>query len=241
VDITLAMAMAHTTVNGNDVNDAPFTSVAGSQPPSNPRGDSIEGNYELGWRVNSPFEFPGGGLLIRFSDPSPAFAADMSCDGSIVGAESAADASGFFVNRLFKDTDGVSPWDDRDSGPIGQFRISLQPTSNTFAIGKASRNKRKGTAQIPVAVPGPGTLTLSGQGVKARAAGRPSAQTSVASAGTVKPTVKPKGKVKKKLRSRHKAMVGVNITFVPNSDPATNRPAGDPLTQTQNVKLIQRG
>jgi hypothetical protein len=238
VDIGVAMAMARTTVNGNDVNDGPFTTVTSTQTPASPRGDSTEGNYELAWTVNSAFDFSGGGLLIRFSDPSPAFAADLTCDGSLTGAVDGADTSGFFVRRVFSDPDGVSPWAGDDSGPIGQFRIALNPTSNEFTIGKIARNKRRGTAQVPVTVPGPGALTLSGMGVKTRTTG--TARTSVASAGTVRLIVKPKGKVKKKLRSRHKAKVRLSITFTPNGDPATNHPAGDPRTQPLKVKLIRR-
>jgi hypothetical protein len=238
VDIGLAMAMADTTANGNNVNDGPFTTVANRQTPASPRGDEIEGNYELAWTVNSAFGFPGGGLLVRFSDPSPAFAADLTCDGSLTGAISGTDASGFFVERVFSDPDGGSPWSDGDSGPIGQFRITLNPTSNDFTLGKIARNKQKGTAQIPVTVPGPGVLTLNGKGVKTRTTA--GARTSVASAGTARLTVKPKGKVKKKLRSRHKAKVRVSITFAPNGDPASNHPAGDPRAQPVKVKLIRR-
>jgi hypothetical protein len=235
VDITLAMAMARTTANGNDVNDGPFTTVAGPQTPTSPRGDEVEGNYELGWKISNAFAFPGGGLLIRFSDPSPAFAADLTCDASLTGAVDGTDASGFFVARRFSDPDGVSPWDGGDSGPIGQFRISLNPTSNEFTVGKAKRNKKKGTAQIPVTVPGPGALTLNGKGVKTRTTA--GARTSVASAGTVKLTVKPKGKAKRKLLDRHKAKVRVSITFSPSAD--AGHPAGDPSTRRAKLKLIR--
>jgi hypothetical protein len=240
VDIGVAMSMAPTTANGNDVNAGPFTTVATPQSPASPRGDSIEGNYELAWSVSNSFAFTGGGLLIRFSDPAPAFAADSTCSGALVGAVNSTDPSAFFVARRFQDPDGVSPWTGGDSGPIGQFRISLNPTSNAFTIGTTTRNKKKGTAQIPVTVPGPGTLALTGQGVKAQSAGRSRAETSVASAGTVNLNIRPKGKVKKKLRRRHKAKVRVSITFAPNGDPATNHPAGDPSTQPVKVKLIRR-
>jgi hypothetical protein len=235
VDIGLAMAMAPA-ANGTDVNDGPFTTVANTQVPTSPRGDEITGNYELGWTINSSFAFPGGGLLVRFSDPSPAFAADLSCDVNIAGASDPTDASGFFVARRYSDPDGVSPWSDGDDSSIGQFRISLNPTSNDLTVGKVTRNKKKGTAQIPVTVPGPGGLTLNGKGVKARTIA--GARTSVASAGTFRLIVKPKGKVKKKLRSRHKAKVRVSITFSPSAD--AGHPAGDPSTRRAKVKLIRR-
>jgi hypothetical protein len=237
-DVRLDVAMAPTTANGNDVNSGPFTTVANNaQIPANPRGDSTLSNYELQWTTSPRFDFPGGGLLIRFSNPTSDFASDTTCDSNLGGANSAADASGFFVGRRFSDPDGVSPWTDGDDGAIGQFRLVLQPTSGAFSFGKISRNKRKGTAQLPVEVPDPGTLTLSGKGVKARTAGG-RAETSVASAGTVKLTIKPKGKLKKKLRTRHKARVTVKVRFAPSAIPG--HPAGDPTTQIKRVKLIRR-
>jgi hypothetical protein len=237
-DIRMDVAMAPTTANGNDVNSGPFTTVAtNAEPPANPRGDSTLSNYELRWTASSAFDFPGGGLLIRFSNATSAFASDTTCDATLGGANSAADASGFFVGRRHSDLDGVSPWDSGDDGAIGQFRLALQPTSGAFGFAKITRNKRKGTAQLPVEVPGPGTLTMNGKGVKAQTAGG-RAETSVASAGIVKLTIKPKGKLKKKLRTRHKARVTVNVTFAPS--PIPGHPAGDPATQTERVKLIRR-
>jgi hypothetical protein len=237
-DNTMDIAMAPTTANGDDVNSGPFTTVANNaQTPANPRGDSTVSNYELQWTASSSFDFPGGGLLIRFSNATSAFASDNTCDANIGGAFDATDASGFFVGRRFFDPDGVSPWTSGDNSGIAQFRLILQPTSGTFSFGKITRNKRKGTAQLPVEVSDPGTLTLNGKGVKARTAGG-RAETSVASAGTVKLTIKPKGKVRKKLRTRHKARVTVNVTFAPSAIPG--HPAGDPTTQTKRLKLIRR-
>ena len=42
--------------------------------------------------------------------------------------------------------------------------------SNEFTIGKAKLNKDKGTAKLPVEVPGPGTLELAGKLVKGKQA-----------------------------------------------------------------------
>jgi hypothetical protein len=238
-DNRMDVAMAPTTANGNDVNSGPFTTVASNtQTPANPRGDNVTGNYELQWTASAAFAFAGGGLLVRFSNPAGDFATDGSCDASIAGANLASDSSGFFVERTYGDPDGVSPWGITDAGDIAQFRLILQPTSSGLTIGKARQNKRNGTARLPVTVPGPGKLTLSGKGVKARTAAGPAARTSVGAAGTVELKIKPKGKTKGKLLSGHKAKVSVKVTFAPSA--TLDHPAGDPTTATTKVKLIQR-
>jgi hypothetical protein len=236
-DIQLDLALARTTVNGGDENAGPFTTVVtNTQTPSNPRGDETAGDYELGFVAQAPFSFPGGGLLIRISNPSAAFNMDATCNGSLAGAVDSADTSGFFVARRFRDADGVSPWDDGDIGPIGQFRLTLLPTSNGFSFGKLIRNKKRGTAQLPVTVPGPGTLALAGKGIKAKSARRDEfAGTSVAAAGTVKLKIKPKGKLRKKLAENHRAKSRISVTFTPGGDPA-----GDPKTVPKRIKLIKR-
>jgi hypothetical protein len=238
-DNRMDVAMAGTTANGNDLNNGPFTTVAdNAQTPANPRGDSTLSNYELQWIASSAFDFPGGGLLIRFSNPAGAFATDATCEpANIGGADTSADASGFFVGRRYLDADGVSPWPDGDDASIAQFRLILQPTSSAFTFGKVKRNKKKGTARLPVQVPGAGTLTLSGKGVKAKTAGA-RAERSVASAGTVELTIKPKGKLRKRLLARHKAKVKVKVTFAPSGLPGHQ--AGDPVTRATKVKLLRR-
>jgi hypothetical protein len=125
-DIQLDIAMAATTVNGGTVNAGPFTKVvSNTQTPLNPKGDTTVGNFELKFTVESPFSFPGGGLIIRFSNPSASYALDTSCAQVLVRANS-SDSSDFFVERFYRDADGVSPWDGEDSDSIGGFQIITQ-------------------------------------------------------------------------------------------------------------------
>jgi hypothetical protein len=191
----------------------------------------VPGDYELAFTAQSAFNFPGGGLIIRISNPGPAFVGDETCEDSLVGAGSGADSSGFFVSRVFTDSDGASPWDAGDEGPIGQFRLTLLPESNQVSFGKLKRNRHRGTAILPVNVPGRGTLVLAGKGVKAQPA---SASVSVTSEGTVKLPIKAKGKARKRLRADGNASLRVKITFTPTSDPAD-----PPATQRRKIKLIQ--
>jgi hypothetical protein len=137
-DIQLEIAMAPAIGNGALNESGSFTTiVSNTQIPQNPRGDNIIGNYELRFTVEHPFSFPGGGLLIRFSNPGGAYATDTICDQVLVNADS-TDSSGYFVARFFNDADGVSPWDEGGTSDIGGFRIINQtssiPTMNEWGM-----------------------------------------------------------------------------------------------------------
>jgi hypothetical protein len=122
-DIELDIALARTVSNGTIVNDGPFQQVVSNdQTPANPRGDTTVGNFELRFTAQAPFSFPGGGLIIRFSDPSPSYAADNVFTSDLVYAN-ANDTSGFFVRRAIADADGVFPWPNSDTCCIGGFRV----------------------------------------------------------------------------------------------------------------------
>ncbi|HEY6771403.1 MAG TPA: hypothetical protein VI035_03025 [Solirubrobacterales bacterium] len=105
---------------------------------------------------------------------------------------------------------------------------AVSVTSNGFTIGKATRNKKKGNARLPVTVPDAGTLTVSGKGVKTRFT---AASTPVA-AGTSNVVIKAKGKTKKKLNSRGKAKVKLSITYTPTGVSAN--------TQKTKLKLKKK-
>jgi hypothetical protein len=107
--------------------------------------------------------------------------------------------------------------------------------SNDFTFGKVKLNKKKGTAKLPVTVPGPGTLDLAGGGLKPQrptAARAGKAEKPVAAAGTVKLTIKPKGNKKKKLKKAGKAKVKAKVTFTPTG--------GSANTQTKKIKLKRK-
>ena len=101
------------------------------------------------------------------------------------------------------------------------------PPSNDFSLGKARKNRRKGTAKLTVVVPGPGELELA-KSKKVKA----DEQTAEA-AGNENLSVKAKGKTRKKLNPKGKAKVRAKVTFTPDG--------GEASTQSKRVKLIRRG
>jgi hypothetical protein len=152
VDIQLDIAMAPTTTNGGSTNSAPFTLVVpNSQVPANPRGNTTSGDYELGFTATAPFNFSGGGLLIRFSNPGGAFFGDPDTidDGVLANNALPTDPSGYFVAREVRDNDGSAPWTDEYLDGIGGFRLNIAdvppapPASAPAATPKKKCKKQK--------------------------------------------------------------------------------------------------
>jgi TolB protein len=101
--------------------------------------------------------------------------------------------------------------------------------SNAFTFGQPKLNEKKGTAKLPVTVPGPGTLALSGKNVVAQRRHRSAAERPVTGPGTVNLLVKPRGKAKRRLGRIGKVKVKVTITFTPTG--------GSPASRQAAVKL----
>jgi len=87
--------------------------------------------------------------------------------------------------------------------------LTVEPKpSNRFSVGKAKLNRKQGTAKLPVEVPGPGKLKLSGKTVAGDSA-KPKKAT------TVKLLVEPVGKAKRKLRRKGHANVRATVAYTP--------------------------
>ena len=122
--IELDIELAATTVNGGNVPSGSYTKVVSNfQHAADPNGDDVVGNFELVFVAEQGFNFAGGGLIIRFSNESPAFAADNDCDGVLVHGDN-GDSSGFFVERWYRDANGLPPYNSSDTGQIGAFEIN---------------------------------------------------------------------------------------------------------------------
>ena len=179
--------------------------------------------------------------------------------GDVLGFQhvNAADVDSACVFSAPGETNAVRDGDlaDGQSGdfsvttPDSDSRINISAVvgfkpSNSFDIGKLIRNKAKGTAILPVEVPGPGTISLDGKGLKrqrhARFAPRLPRITTVKEKGTVNLRIRAKGKAKRRLKRAGKAKLKLKITYVPNGT-ASGDLVGDPNTETKRVKLIKRG
>jgi YVTN family beta-propeller protein len=122
-----------------------------------------------------------------------------------------------------------------EGNPASKLTKPVSVPKNSFSFGKVKLNKKKGTAILPVKVPGPGSLKLKGSKVKsqrpARGAGDGLAKT-VKAAGTVKLKIVPKGKAKKKLNKAGKAKVKVKVTYTPTGGIAN--------AKSKKIKLVKR-
>ncbi len=131
------------------------------------------------------------------------------------------------------DADGDGFGDDtQDKCPVDRTTQALCQ----FSFGSLKRNTKRGTAVLPVTVPGAGTLSLSGRGVASQQASTSRAASAggraVSSASTVKLVVKGKGKKKKTLNETGKVKLNLAITYTPAG--------GDPSTQSMKVKLKKK-
>jgi len=99
------------------------------------------------------------------------------------------------------------------------------PPSNDFSFGKMKKNKRNGTARLPVKVPGPGGLVLRGYGIKKVSEDAPRA-------GKKMLSVKASGIKKMRLSRRGEAKMLAEVTYT--------RDGNYPNTESKKIKLVKR-
>lgn len=122
---------------------------------------------------------------------------------------------------------------------VGEYRCTVTATNAVgsasqasalaaiFKVGKAKLNKKKGTARLPVSLPGSGTLKVSGKGCRAVAK-------SVAAAKTVKLTIRAKGKFLRKLNRSGRAKLRLTFNLLSAS------PTAFDAVQTKSVVLRKK-
>ena len=102
--------------------------------------------------------------------------------------------------------------------------------SSAFSFGKVIFNRHRGTASLPVRVPGPGVLVLGGKGILARKG--PGAAVVLGGAGVARVAIVPTGRREAALNRSGRAKVLARVTYIPNG--------GDPLTKTRKIGLRKR-
>jgi sugar lactone lactonase YvrE len=191
---------------------------------------------------NRVSEFAADGTFIRafglgVIDGSPAFQACTTGTGCQAGLPGPALGGLSSPEGVVLDCRGALYATDADGNRVERFgeagtRLAPCP-SNQFSLGKVKRNKKKGTAILPVTVPGPGKVTMSGKGVKRVARTSAADRTARAvAAGTLRLTIKSKGKARGKLSRRGRAKLKVSVTFTPTN--------GDPNTQRKKLVLLKK-
>ncbi len=104
--------------NGGDITtrNSNYQQIVSEVTPTDPNGDNVVGNFELKFVVNkNSFQFPGGGLIIRFSPTGP-FIFDSTCTAVLSHTDN-TDGSNEFVQRWWNDE--TTSTTDR----IGGFQI----------------------------------------------------------------------------------------------------------------------
>jgi hypothetical protein len=119
-------------------------------------------------------------------------------------------------------------------GPIGRPDIGAYefgPPSpplaacSAFKIGQLALNKKKGTGDLTVTVPGSGSLNASGKGLKGTS-------TNATAAGEIKLKLKASGKSKRKLADKGKLKLKLQLAWTPTG--------GTAATQTDKVTLKKK-
>ncbi len=123
---------------------------------------------------------------------------------------------------------------DTTGVPLVRITYKLGGSGNKSGLkyGKVKLNRKKGTAILPVTVPGSGNLSIGGKGVvhkRPGLSGFSRLDKAVTQAGTYKLTVKAKGKRKHKLFDTGKVKVKAVVTFKPTS--------GDAVHDAKTIKL----
>ena len=105
-------------------------------------------------------------------------------------------------------------------GPRNDVRLNLSAVlvpSNDFGISAITRDRRQGTATVLLNVSNPGTLALSGKGVKKRPI------KNVAVAGTAQFNIATVGKRRRKLERTGKLKLAPTLTFTPTGGEAASQ------------------
>jgi hypothetical protein len=116
----------------------------------------------------------------------------------------------------------------------GADAVAVNTLDNRFSFGKLKRNRNRGTATLIVNVPGPGTVALSGKGLKPQRSvgGRAAASKIAGTAGDVMLRIKARGAKKTKLNRVGQVKVQAKVTFTPNG--------GLPAVENRKITLKKK-
>jgi hypothetical protein len=144
----------------------------------------------------------------------------------------------FFGDHNDGETVTVDTTNPEPDASLNVSAVAGFKASNDIDFVKVKKNKANGTAVLTVDVPGPGTLSLKGAGVKPQRSSGATISKKVTEAGKVKLKIKAKGAKKAKLLDTGKVKVKVKVTYRPSA--SGGDVAGDPNTDPKKIKLIDK-
>ena len=223
-------------VYSSDSNATSITPVAESEPVefapdpagAHPTRIPVEGGEHIGYSITAT-----GGTGCAYVNNAPADVAVIAKGvGPLNAPKPIALPNGAAQSTLLLSiAASVEPDGDGDGfGDETQDACPSQATTqaacdNTFTFGKRKTDRKKGTATVEVALPGPGALALSGMNVASQSL-------VVDAVGNATLAVKPKGKSKRKLAKKGKLKIQVQIAYTPVG--------GEQGTQTTSVNLKKK-
>ena len=93
-----------------------FTIVAHAAAAAS-QGNPMPGDYDLAFKVDAPFNFPGGDLIIRVTNPIGTLASKMESEClPVITADTQPSGSNRLVGTFKLDSDAEYPWDVQTTG-----------------------------------------------------------------------------------------------------------------------------
>ncbi len=107
-----------------DLPGSDFTTVAHDAIAASPGNRTVE-DYELSFTVDTRFSFPGGGLIIRVSDPMGVLATktDQECK-VVITSDIQPNGMNRLVGIFQRDLDGEYPWPQESIADVPYVRIT---------------------------------------------------------------------------------------------------------------------
>jgi hypothetical protein len=103
---------------------------------------------------------------------------------------------------------------------VDALPLAPSPPSNQFSLGRTKLNRNRGTALLPVSIPGPGELALAGKGLIAASGVHVNA---VRAQTAVQLLIATRGAQRRQLRRTGKVTIRPTITYTPDGGTAGGR------------------
>jgi phage terminase large subunit-like protein len=157
---------------------------------------------------------PGAGCQFSVAfEPSSVGARTATVE--VVSDDAASPARGPLAGAGILPPSSGAPFPEpSDPVPAQPFAPGATAIGNTFSIGRPVRNRRNGTARLPVILPGAGTLIAAGPRITT---------VNVSEGGTVMLKVRVWGRKSGLLNRRGTIVIGLVLTFVPHGGEASTR------------------